>query len=128
MSLDAMVGALIAAINANTDALQAGHAAAPQQAMQAAPPQQFVQPQAPPQHFVPPTGMPGAPFPSAAPQQAPRPFNDAQGLLAWAKAKYDAKPTIASALESILKAHGLGDITSAQPTQFDSLYTAINAL
>lgn len=86
-----------------------------------------------------PGGMPAAPFPGAgAPHPSatpaglpPRPFNDALGLLDWAKKKYDtlgATPGYADKFGAVIQQHGLVNITDAQPNQFDSLYAAISAL
>lgn len=86
--------------------------------------------QAPPMTM--PGGMPPAPFPGAGSVGLPpRPFNDALGLLDWAKKKYDtlgATPGYAEKFGAVIQQHGLVNITDAQPNQFDSLYAAISAL
>ena len=103
----------------------------PEPAPAPAPPAAPAAPAAPP-------AMPTPPFPGMAPAAPaglpPRPFNDALGLLEWAKGKYgalyQANPAVVDKFTTILQQHGLDQvgIGAAQPTQFDSLYQAISAL
>ena len=142
MSLEAALKANTEAIYALSAMLSGGqllNAAAVAQAAPVAvapPPVPVAPPAAPAAAPVGAALMPAPPFPGVAQPAGlpPRPFNDALGLLDWAKGKYGAlyaaNPAVVDKFTTILQQHGLDQvgIGAAQPTQFDSLYQAISAL
>lgn len=126
MSFDQMMGSLIAAINANTAALQAasnGHVApqaAPVQMQQPAPQQGWAPPQQPA------TGMPPGPNYGPPPQQ--HPFTKQQDIYDYCKSVYDANNAMGPVLGQILqRLTPSGEASALQPTQYGEFYAAVEA-
>lgn len=130
MSLDQALSTLVAAINANTAALQ--YASAPQATLQQAPPQvqqpsvnTWVPQQSPP-------GMPPAPNfglpPQAAPPVQAAPFTSQQDLYDYCTHVYQANNLMGPRMEAILKQMTPGgEASQIQPTQYGQFYAAVEA-
>lgn len=130
MSLESKIEALTNAVAALTAQLQSGTASVPQQASPVQPPVAAPAPVAAASSMPAlPTFAATPPAAAPAPAAAAAPFTDAQGLMAYTMAAYQALGAEKGArIMAILQQWGYGNLNEVKPEQYAQFYSGVEAL